>query len=53
MEERGHRYILVLMDYATRYPEAAPLKSIDTERVAEELLAMYSRLGIPSIDRPG
>lgn len=45
--ERGHRYILVLMDYATRYPEAVPLKSIEAEVVAEELLAMYTRLGIP------
>ena len=45
--ERGHRYILVLVDYATRYPEAIPLKSIETEVVAEALLDMYSRLGIP------
>ncbi|XP_072048962.1 LOW QUALITY PROTEIN: uncharacterized protein [Amphiura filiformis] len=45
--ERGHRYILVLVDYATRYPEAAPLKSIEAERVAEELVVMFSRLGVP------
>ena len=45
--DRGHRYILVLVDYATRYPEAIPLKSIETEVVAEALLDMYSRLGIP------
>ena len=45
--ERGHRYILVLVDYATRYPEAIPLKSIEAEVVAEALLEMYSRLGIP------
>ena len=45
--ERGHRYILTLVDYATRYPEAVPLKNIDTETVAEALLDMYSRLGIP------
>ena len=42
--ERGHRYILTLVDYATRYPEAVPLKNIDTETVAETLLDMYSRL---------
>ena len=45
--ERGHRYILTLVDYATRYPEAVSLKNIDTETVAEALLDMYSRLGIP------
>ena len=47
MTERGHRYILVMMDYATRYPEAVPLKNITAERVAEELLGMFTRLGIP------
>ncbi|PIK56474.1 hypothetical protein BSL78_06637 [Apostichopus japonicus] len=45
--ERGHRYILVLVDYATRYPEAVPLKTIETEAVAEALLSIYSRLGFP------
>ena len=45
--ERGHRYILTLVDYAIRYPEAVPLKNIDTETVAEALLDIYSRLGIP------
>ena len=45
--ERGHRYILTLVDYATRYPEAVPLNNIDTEAVTEALLDMYSRLGIP------
>ena len=28
--EAGHRYILTLVDYATRYPEAVPLKKIST-----------------------
>ena len=36
-----------MVDYATRYPEAVPLKNIETETVAEALLDMYSRLGIP------
>ena len=45
--DRGHRYILVLVDYATRYPEATPLKSIEAERVAEELVVMFTRLGFP------
>ena len=45
--EKGHRYMLTLVDYATRYPEAVPLKNIETKTVAEALLDMYSRLGIP------
>ena len=45
--EEGHRYILTLVDYATRYPEAVPLKNIDTETVAEALVDFFSRLGIP------
>ena len=45
--EEGHQYILTLVDYATRYPEAVPLKRIDTETVAEALVNIYSRLGVP------
>jgi len=44
--ERGHRYILTLVDYATRYPEAVPLKDIEAETVAEALVSMFSRVGI-------
>ena len=42
----GNRYVLVICDYATRYPEAFPLKSIDTEHVAEALVTFFSRVGI-------
>ena len=45
--EAGHRYILTLIDYATRYPEAVPRKKITTEAVVEALLHIYSRVGIP------
>jgi len=44
---RGHRYILTLVDYATRYPEAVPLKKISTFTVAEALVRIFSRVGIP------
>ena len=37
-----------MIDYATRYPEAVALPSIETERVAEALIAMFSKVGIPS-----
>lgn len=45
--DSGHRYILVMVDYATRYPEAVALKGISVEQVAEALWTMWSRLGIP------
>ena len=43
----GSRYILTMVDHATRYPEAAPLKNIETVTVAEALMGFFSRLGIP------
>jgi len=33
--QAGHCYVLTICDYATRYPEAVPMKTIDAERVAE------------------
>ena len=45
--ETGHQYILTLVDCVTRYPEAVPLEKITTEAVAEALLDIYSRVGIP------
>ena len=45
--ERKHTYILTIVDYATRYTEAIPLKSITTVDVAEALVTLYSRVGIP------
>ena len=47
LNEAGHRYILTLVDYATRYPEAVPLKKITTQAVAKALLNIYRRVGIP------
>ena len=43
----GKRYILVVCDDATRFPEAIPLKSIDAAQVAEELLQLFARVGVP------
>ena len=43
----GKKYVLVVCDYATRFPEAIPLKSIDAEHIAEELAVLFSRVGVP------
>ena len=44
---RNHRWVLTLVDYATRYPEAVALVKIDTETVAEALLGIFARVGFP------
>ena len=46
---RGHKYVLVISDYATRYmyPEAIPLKRFTALAVAEELIEVFARFGIP------
>ena len=48
MAESGNRYMLTLMDYATRYPEVVPLKRINAESIAEALVNIFTRVGIPS-----
>ena len=45
--ERGNRFILTVVDYASRYLEAISLKRIDSETVAEALLDIFSRVGFP------
>ena len=45
---RGHKYILVIMDYATRYPEAIPLRAATGKTIARELFLLFSRVGIAS-----
>ena len=45
--QHGNRYVLVVCDYATRYPEAVALKNIDAGTIAEELVTIFSRVGIP------
>ncbi len=44
---RGHRFALVLVDYATRYPEAVALRNISAKSVANALFSLISRVGIP------
>ena len=41
----GHKYVLVVCDYATSYTEAMALKSIDAEHVAEELIPLFAGVG--------
>ncbi|XP_058638128.1 uncharacterized protein LOC131544123 [Onychostoma macrolepis] len=45
---RGHEHILVIVDYATRYPEAIPLRKANAKTIAQELFLLFSWVGIPS-----
>ena len=47
MSEEKHRFILTIVDVATRFPEAVPMRSIDSVSVAEALFTVFSRLGFP------
>ena len=44
---KGHRFILVMCDYATRYPEAVALPGVDAARIAKELVKIFAWVGIP------
>ena len=44
---KGYKYILVVCDYATRYPEAIPLKKFTADTVVEELITLFARYGVP------
>ncbi|MCI4385292.1 hypothetical protein PGIGA_G00048720 [Pangasianodon gigas] len=43
---QGHKYILVIMDYTTRYPVAVPLRKATSRNIARELLLLFSRVRI-------
>uniref|UniRef100_A0A3P9HAM8 Gypsy retrotransposon integrase-like protein 1 n=1 Tax=Oryzias latipes TaxID=8090 RepID=A0A3P9HAM8_ORYLA len=43
----GYKYILVICDYATRFPEAFPLRSIKTPKIIGALVQLFSRVGVP------
>ena len=43
----GKRFILVICDYATRYPEAVALRSVDANKIAKELINFFARVGVP------
>lgn len=43
----GHQYMLVIIDYATRYPEAFLLCVVTAPRIAEELVKWITQVGIP------
>ncbi|KYO27638.1 hypothetical protein Y1Q_0005204 [Alligator mississippiensis] len=43
----GHQYLLLIVDYATRFPEAVLNQSVTGPWVMEELMKWVARVGIP------
>ncbi|GBM42263.1 hypothetical protein AVEN_234985-1 [Araneus ventricosus] len=47
---KGNRYVLVLMDYFTKWPETIPIPDQEASNVAEELVrSLISGYGVPMI----
>ena len=43
----GAEYILTIMCLASRWPEAVPLRTITARAIAEAMLPVFSRIGLP------
>lgn len=46
---KGSRFILMMVGYVTRFPEAVALSSIKTERVTEAVVNIFRRVGVSAI----
>lgn len=44
---RGNEYLLTIMDVATRYPEAIPLRSIKARTIVEQLVKFFCWARLP------
>lgn len=47
--KRGNQYLLTIIDVATRYPEAIPLKRITTKNVVKALIKFFTQVGLPTM----
>lgn len=45
----GHAYVLVIIDYATRYPEAVLLCKTTSQIIVHELVLLFSWVGISGV----
>ncbi|KAL1279630.1 hypothetical protein QQF64_026303, partial [Cirrhinus molitorella] len=44
----GNRFMLVITNYATSYPEVFPLRSVKAKPIAASLVQFFSRVGFPA-----
>ncbi|XP_069980180.1 uncharacterized protein [Penaeus vannamei] len=47
--KRGNKFLLTIIDVATRYPEAIPLRRITTRNVVKALINFFSQVGLPTV----
>lgn len=45
----NNRYLLVIQDYFTKWPEAIPLPDQTAQRITTELVKLFSRFGLPDV----
>ena len=43
----GFKYVLTCMCYASKYPDAVPMKRADAKAIAEAMMEIFSRTGLP------
>ena len=43
---KGNMYLLVCIDVHTHYPEVFPMKTVDSKHIADELIQLFSRVGL-------
>ena len=43
----GNRFVLIIMDYATRWPEAIALWTTESTAIADQLMILFNRTCIP------
>lgn len=45
--DRVHQYVLILMDYVSRFPEAIPIHTMQAKWVCKTLVKVFSQVDIP------
>ena len=49
ISQHNNRYLLIIQDYMTKWAEAIPIPDQTAERIAKELIKVFSRFGIPDV----
>ena len=49
VSSRNNRYLLVIQDYFTKWPEAIPLPNQTAQRITAELSKLFSVFGLPDV----
>ncbi|KAK2717563.1 hypothetical protein QYM36_006374 [Artemia franciscana] len=45
--QNGYRFLLVISDYTTRYPEALPVRTTNARTIGEVLVQFFFQVGVP------